>query len=117
MTKEEEIEAAWSLHDRQRLFIADARVNWLTIRHEEQQGRCAYCECETVIQKDGVTVDLDIRATVDHVVARSAGGEDTFENVVCACATCNTIKGDGTVEMLLSSPRFRVRLYELANRF
>ncbi len=32
--------------------------------------------------------------TVDHVVPRSRGGPNTWENCVCACAACNRRKDD-----------------------
>ncbi len=34
--------------------------------------------------------------TTDHVVPRTLGGPDTWENLVCACAECNARKGDRT---------------------
>ncbi len=34
--------------------------------------------------------------SIDHVVPRSRGGETTWENVVCACLTCNVKKGGRT---------------------
>jgi 5-methylcytosine-specific restriction endonuclease McrA len=34
--------------------------------------------------------------SIDHVMPRSRGGETTWENVVCACLTCNTKKGGRT---------------------
>jgi hypothetical protein len=30
--------------------------------------------------------------TIDHVIPRSRGGKDEFENVVTSCAECNTHK-------------------------
>ncbi len=33
-------------------------------------------------------------ATLDHVLPVSHGGKTTFENTVCACATCNANKGN-----------------------
>lgn len=42
------------------------------------QGRCAYC---------GGKAD-----TIDHVVPRSRGGQDCWENVVAACRDCNNRK-------------------------
>ena len=33
-------------------------------------------------------------ATLDHVLPVSHGGKTTFENCVCACATCNSTKGN-----------------------
>jgi 5-methylcytosine-specific restriction endonuclease McrA len=38
------------------------------------------------------------RMTVDHVVPRSLGGRETWENLVCACPSCNNRKGDNTPE-------------------
>jgi len=38
--------------------------------------------------------DRDGPMTVDHVVPKSYGGSDTWENMVCACERCNNRKGD-----------------------
>ncbi len=46
--------------------------------------RCAYC---------GGTA-----ATIDHVLPRSRGGRDTWENLVACCVRCNNLKGDRTPE-------------------
>jgi 5-methylcytosine-specific restriction endonuclease McrA len=34
--------------------------------------------------------------TIDHIVPRSKGGTDSWENVVAACLKCNVKKGDRT---------------------
>jgi 5-methylcytosine-specific restriction endonuclease McrA len=34
--------------------------------------------------------------TVDHVIPKTQGGSDTWENLVCACERCNNKKGDRT---------------------
>ncbi len=47
--------------------------------------RCQYC---------GRREDL----TVDHVIPRSRGGRDTWENLVTACTRCNSRKGNRTPE-------------------
>jgi 5-methylcytosine-specific restriction endonuclease McrA len=44
--------------------------------------RCQYC---------GRT---DVPLTVDHVIPRARGGEDSWENLVAACVRCNNKKGD-----------------------
>jgi len=36
--------------------------------------------------------------TVDHVLPRSRGGRDSWENCVCACNQCNTRKNNRTPE-------------------
>lgn len=56
--------------------------------------------------------------TVDHVMPRSRGGEDSWENLVAACLRCNNRKGDRTPEEarmpLLKAPR-APRSIELAS--
>lgn len=47
--------------------------------------KCQYC---------GSTKEL----TIDHIIPRSRGGEDTWENLVVACMPCNTKKGDKLLE-------------------
>ena len=36
--------------------------------------------------------------TVDHIVPRTLGGGETWENLVCACARCNNVKGNRSFE-------------------
>lgn len=44
--------------------------------------RCAYC--------------AGTATTIDHVLPRSRGGADTWENLVACCLTCNNLKSDRT---------------------
>ena len=44
--------------------------------------RCAYCAASA--------------STIDHVMPRSRGGADSWENLVACCLRCNNIKGDRT---------------------
>ena len=44
--------------------------------------RCAYCG--------------KAAATIDHVLPRSRGGADSWENLVACCLACNNTKGDRT---------------------
>lgn len=36
--------------------------------------------------------------TIDHIIPRSRGGGNTWENLVTCCSNCNTKKGDRTPE-------------------
>ena len=47
--------------------------------------RCQYC---------GSTSAL----TIDHIIPKSRGGDDTWENLVVACIKCNNKKSDRTPE-------------------
>ena len=38
----------------------------------------------------------DVTLTVDHVLPLSRGGDETWENLVTACVSCNNRKGDRT---------------------
>jgi 5-methylcytosine-specific restriction endonuclease McrA len=46
--------------------------------------KCAYCGRS------------DLPLTIDHVIPKSKGGTDSWENLVCACTNCNNRKGDRT---------------------
>lgn len=43
--------------------------------------------------------------TIDHVMPRSRGGKDSWENLVACCLKCNNIKGDRTPEEMKWSLR------------
>ena len=48
--------------------------------------RCQYCGRRLASMK----------LSLDHVIPRSRGGMDTWENIVCACLKCNVRKGGRT---------------------
>ena len=49
------------------------------------------------------------RLTIDHVIPRCKGGDDSWENLTVACSSCNTKKGDKLLEhtnmKLIRKPR------------
>lgn len=45
-------------------------------------SRCAYCQGHAT--------------TIDHVMPRSRGGHDSWENLVACCLDCNNMKGNRT---------------------
>jgi 5-methylcytosine-specific restriction endonuclease McrA len=49
--------------------------------YKRDKHKCQYC---------GSLKNL----TIDHIIPKSRGGEDTWENLVVACSSCNTKKGD-----------------------
>lgn len=61
--------------------------------------RCQYCGNQKSTEE----------LSYDHVVPRAQGGKTSWENIVTACITCNTHKGNRTPEQagmrLLSTPK------------
>lgn len=53
--------------------------------YKRDKNKCQYC---------GATK----RLTIDHVIPKSRGGEDTWENLVVACSSCNTKKANKLLE-------------------
>jgi len=53
-----------------------------------ERDRCQCQYCGKVLPKHELTID--------HVIPRSRGGEDTWENLVLACLSCNLRKGNLT---------------------
>jgi 5-methylcytosine-specific restriction endonuclease McrA len=47
--------------------------------------------------------------TIDHIIPKSKGGDNSWENMCLSCSTCNTKKGDKFLEQtgmkLLKTPR------------
>jgi 5-methylcytosine-specific restriction endonuclease McrA len=52
---------------------------------KRDRDRCQYCGSKKQL-------------TIDHIIPRSKGGQHTWDNVVIACANCNSRKGDKTPE-------------------
>ena len=55
---------------------------------QRDKHQCQYCGKTPTRQE----------LTIDHVMPRSRGGQDTWENLVAACVRCNVRKGNRTPE-------------------
>jgi 5-methylcytosine-specific restriction endonuclease McrA len=73
------------LLDYDKLPAQDVKFNRRNI-YARDGNRCQYCG------RKAPTSELSL----DHVVPRSRGGKSTWENIVCACLTCNVKKGGRT---------------------
>lgn len=68
---------------------------------------------KNIVKRDGHTCQYcgenHAQMTVDHVIPKIYGGQDSWENLVCACIRCNNIKGNRTPEQagmkLLKRPK------------
>lgn len=52
------------------------------------QGQCRYCYTQAV--------NSGIPLSFEHILPRSKGGQNTFENVCLACRSCNEFKASTT---------------------
>lgn len=69
---------------RRYIRVPTARVAPVTRRGvlRRDQHRCGYCDA--------------FANTIDHILPRSRGGIDSWENLVACCLRCNNVKGDRT---------------------
>ena len=63
----------------------EIRFNRRNVFHRDR-NRCQYC--------GGVFPQRQLN--IDHVIPLSRGGRSSWDNVVCACIECNSLKGDRT---------------------
>jgi 5-methylcytosine-specific restriction endonuclease McrA len=96
--------------------------------YERDGWRCRYCDLQvidptvlralgTILAADFPQADADrgthpaillLSASADHVVPRRIGGDNSADNVVTACGTCQYNKGSCTIdELALIDPRER----------
>lgn len=67
-----------------------------TVLKTKKVLKCTYCgKMHLKIEEENMRVSHHIKATIDHVVPLSKGGDifDTF-NIVVSCSTCNAKKGN-----------------------
>lgn len=77
-------------------------------------GKCAYCGCELTIKN----------MQVDHVESLALGGENSIENYLPSCRSCNFYKDTMPLEVfrselgkLLQRLNDRVVIYRIARRY
>ncbi|MDR0327185.1 MAG: HNH endonuclease [Planctomycetaceae bacterium] len=68
--------------------------------YKEQNGKCNAC---------GKDFDL-LNLKIDHIIPKSKGGGDYYENYQLLCGSCNRIKGDRPMEYLRLKIETRERM-------
>ena len=58
--------------------------------YDNQEKKCKGCRVEFELRN----------LTIDHVLPRSKGGQDNIENLQLLCGSCNSIKGDRSMDYL-----------------
>ena len=83
MTREEEIDLAWRIHNSP---PARVRTRWLRNKLAEQQNhRCPYCG----VRMTDADLNADAAPSFEHVLPLALGGRDEISNLVVACQRCN----------------------------
>jgi hypothetical protein len=72
------------LFEMQAMTSSEARRLWRAAIKEAWNNSCAYCGTPPIDNKS---------LTIDHVRAKSNGGEDRTANCIPACKSCNHAKG------------------------
>jgi len=76
--------------------IYKLRINRQRI-YKRDNNQCTYC---------GNKKNL----TIDHIIPKSKGGQNTWMNLVTCCSNCNRIKGDRTPEE--ANMKLNIKPYE-----
>ena len=77
-------------------YKAEMRAWLRTCVAEAQNWKCCYCGCETE-----PTTKNKNSATLEHVLPKSLGGTDDWDNLAMACMKCNTKRGNTDAEAFL----------------
>lgn len=76
-------------------------------------GKCLHCNSHLAVSLEGEPIS---RATVEHILPRTAGGDDALENLGLACARCNAQKGVRIDRLPTSHPKFVAMVERLRER-
>lgn len=95
------VRSATEEHDRPAVIL-------LTRYVRVPRGRAVPVSRRGVLRRDGHRCAYCGRpaTTIDHVLPRSRGGKDSWENLVAACVKCNNVKSDRTPQEMGWELRF-----------
>ncbi len=86
------------------IVATDRTFERVSHRGEEVwMGKCLHCNSHLAVSLAGDPIS---RATIEHILPRTAGGTDAVENLALACARCNGSKGIRIDHLGPSNPRF-----------
>ena len=92
--------------DRKKLHSFDSTYPWPSIIRISKFIKVPYKKVvltrKNILRRDGYKCAYcgrsDLPLTVDHVIPKARGGDETWENLITACTVCNNKKGDRTPE-------------------
>lgn len=92
--------------ERKKLHSVDSTYPWPSIIRISKFIKVPYKKVvltrKNILRRDGYKCAYcgrsDLPLTVDHVIPKARGGDETWENLITACTVCNNKKGDRTPE-------------------
>lgn len=75
--------------------LSIVRRNKLEVLYHLQNGKCCYCNRDTVLKERGCAKHNKNHASLEHVVDQSKGGTDHMSNLKMACVSCNSSNRKG----------------------
>lgn len=100
------LEKAELVSDNQSLALHSARqvLPWPSVIRLNNYIKLPYKDIiltrKNILRRDkhkcGYCGRSDLPLTIDHIIPKSRGGRDTWDNLVAACLLCNNKKGDKT---------------------
>lgn len=74
---------------------------------------CQYCFHKLPLTPNRAKTKEKERKTLEHIIPQSFGGKATEENLILACARCNTLRGNMTIYPDGSHPDIQKYLMEI----
>jgi len=107
-----------SLSRKARLILAIVATDSTFVRADARGepvwvGKCIHCHSKLVVSEAGEPLGV---ATIEHIVPRTHGGDDTVENLALACAGCNHEKGVRHDARRADDPKLRAMIELLQAR-
>lgn len=68
----------------------------------QQNGKCCFCRCKTVLPEPDMIKLVRSSATVEHIVSKQHGGTDALVNLAMSCYRCNSLRGTLPYHMFLN---------------
>lgn len=90
--------ASWEIRSATTIFQVPHHIR-LKIKGIERVWKVPPVNRREVLRRDRYQCqycDSKKQLTIDHIIPRSKGGKHTWDNVVIACESCNSRKGDRT---------------------
>ncbi len=95
---------------RRTVLAIAATDNTFTRSGDQWRGKCIHCRRWLAIAADGTPIS---EATIEHIVPRTHGGDDSLENLALACARCNHEKGQRHDRQPRGTPRLEQMIERL----